>query len=147
MDVGCQSKTHHLRRRSNEYGCWCCIRCCCRLSLLCWVLDRLVSKMIHNSHNWRYSDSSLYDAVCTQCNCTDTSDLANYPCNNPPKPSRLVELAREARLKGSSELSLSNQELEFAKRLIRECADIANQNFNSGFAPVGDDILKHFDLK
>lgn len=60
---------------------------------------------------------------------------------------RLLELAKEAGLKGSSETALSPNELKFAMALIQECAGIADKNFNSGFAPVGDDIRKHFGVE
>lgn len=39
--------------------------------------------MTHPSHQTRYSDSSLYDEVCTLCGATDArgSDLLYQPCS------------------------------------------------------------------
>lgn len=36
---------------------------------------------------------------------------------------------------------------DFVKSLIHECAKIANDNFNSGFCPVGDYIKGAFEDK
>lgn len=83
---------------------------------------------LHESHNWRYSDSSLYDAVCTQCNCTDVSPHAEFMCNNPPAPTRILELAKFAGLKSPSELKLSPQEQKFAEVLIKECGNFTDKN-------------------
>lgn len=76
---------------------------------------------LHQSHNWRYSDSSQYDAVCTQCNYTDTSPQAKFPCGE-TRMDRLLELAKEAGLKAQSEIALSPAEKKFAEALINECA-------------------------
>lgn len=35
----------------------------------------------------------------------------------------------------------------FTKLIVEECAAIADSNYNSGFAPTGDDIRKHFGVK
>lgn len=87
---------------------------------------------LHDSHNWRYSDSSQYDAVCINCNYTDTSPQAEFPCNSVLKSSRLLDLARQAGLKAYSELKLSSQEQKFAELIIRECIDICiNENVSS----------------
>lgn len=37
-----------------------------------------------NGHFTRFSDSSLYDEVCTNCGATDTSGKLNQPCPNAP---------------------------------------------------------------
>ena len=80
--------------------------------------------MLHESHNWRYSDSSQYDAVCTQCNCTDNSQLAKYPCGSPPNSTKFLEFAKQAGLKGSSEVALSPQEQMFAELIVKECSNV-----------------------
>jgi hypothetical protein len=36
---------------------------------------------------------------------------------------------------------------KFAELLIRECARIADENFNNGFCPVGHFIQEHFGVK
>lgn len=36
--------------------------------------------MIHPSHTMRFSDSSLYDAVCAACGATDADGAASHPC-------------------------------------------------------------------
>jgi hypothetical protein len=36
---------------------------------------------------------------------------------------------------------------EFAKRIIQECAKVADDNFNKGFCPVGDYIKQHFGVE
>lgn len=38
-----------------------------------------------NGHVTRYSDSSLYDEVCTNCGATDASGKLDIPCPNAPK--------------------------------------------------------------
>lgn len=35
---------------------------------------------------------------------------------------------------------------KFAELIIAECVKVANDNFNSGFCPVGDFIKEHFDM-
>lgn len=95
---------------------------------------------MHKSHNWRYSDSSIYDAVCTFCNCTDTSPQAYHPCGSIPENIRLVELAREAGLKGRIETQLSGQEQKFAELLIRECGQYTD--------PVTRNLMfRHFGIE
>lgn len=37
--------------------------------------------------------------------------------------------------------------VQFAKMIIKECADVADDNFNKGFCPVGGFILDHFDFQ
>lgn len=81
---------------------------------------------LHESHNWRYSDSSLYDAVCTQCNCTDVSQHAEFACGNPPTPSKFLELAVQAGIKAPSELKLSPQEQKFAELIVKECGQFTD---------------------
>jgi hypothetical protein len=34
----------------------------------------------------------------------------------------------------------------FAELIVRECAEIANNNYNKGFCPVGGFIQDHFEL-
>lgn len=36
---------------------------------------------------------------------------------------------------------------KFALIIIRECANIADDNFNAGFCPVGNFILEHFGVE
>lgn len=36
---------------------------------------------------------------------------------------------------------------KFAKMIIRECAEVANDNYDSGFCPVGGFIEEHFGVK
>ena len=36
---------------------------------------------------------------------------------------------------------------KFAELLIKECAKVANDNFDKGFCPVGDFIKEHFGVK
>ena len=36
---------------------------------------------------------------------------------------------------------------KFALIIIRECANIADDNFNAGFCPVGNYILEHFGVE
>jgi len=35
---------------------------------------------------------------------------------------------------------------KFAELIVRECAEIANNNYNKGFCPVGGFIEDHFEL-
>ena len=35
---------------------------------------------------------------------------------------------------------------KFAELIIRECAKVADDNFNKGFCPVGDYIKQHFGV-
>lgn len=37
--------------------------------------------------------------------------------------------------------------VEFCKLIVEECARLADANYNSGFAPVGEDIRNHFGVK
>lgn len=37
----------------------------------------------HPTHNVRYSDSSLYDEICTRCGSTDAGKRMHLPCPNP----------------------------------------------------------------
>ena len=34
----------------------------------------------HNSHKWRYSDSSYYDFVCKECGCAEFTEKSKLPC-------------------------------------------------------------------
>ena len=36
---------------------------------------------------------------------------------------------------------------EFAELIIRECAKIADNNYDKGFCPVGGFVLEHFNIK
>lgn len=36
---------------------------------------------------------------------------------------------------------------KFAELLIKECAKVANDNFDKGFCPVGEFITEHFGVK
>lgn len=94
---------------------------------------------LHQTHNWRYSDSSLYDAVCTQCNYTDTSPQAKFPCGEQQMHDRILELAKQAGIKGSSETALSPFELKFAESLIKECSGFTDPNTRKL-------MLKHFGI-
>lgn len=45
----------------------------------------------HDSHKWRFSDSSYYDAICEKCNVPEGSQKASEPC--PPRtPSKRCEM-------------------------------------------------------
>lgn len=35
----------------------------------------------------------------------------------------------------------------FAELIVRECAKVANDNFNTGFCPVGEFITEHFGVE
>jgi hypothetical protein len=37
--------------------------------------------MTHPTHKTRYSDSSLYDEVCTLCGATDSGQMLKVPCH------------------------------------------------------------------
>jgi hypothetical protein len=37
-------------------------------------------------------------------------------------------------------------EEKFAELIVKECAKIADDNFNKGFCPVGDHIKQHFGV-
>lgn len=95
---------------------------------------------LHETHHWRYSDSSLYDAVCTQCNHTDTSPQAEFPCGNPPAPSKFLELAMQAGLKARSELKLSPQEQKFAELIVKYCGQFTDPNTRKF-------LCKEFDIE
>lgn len=110
---------------------------------------------LHPTHNWRYSDSSLYDAVCTQCNCTNIAPHAKFPCGNPPEPTRLLELAQQAGLKASSETALSPTEEKFAQLIIEECRYVMDCNkgsdqavdWNAALFETSKNINKHFGIE
>lgn len=105
---------------------------------------------LHESHNWRYSDSSLYDAVCTKCNYTDESPQAAFPCGEEQPSNAMLELAKLARLKGQSEIALSPHEKEFGKLIIKECIDILESiTFNNSdeMELAVDKIKEHFGLE
>ena len=36
---------------------------------------------------------------------------------------------------------------KFAELIVKECAKIADDNFNKGFCPVGDYIKQHFGVE
>ena len=36
---------------------------------------------------------------------------------------------------------------KFAELIIKECANIANNNFNTGFCPVGEFITNYFGIE
>ena len=37
-------------------------------------------------------------------------------------------------------------EKKFAELIVKECAKVADDNFNKGFCPVGDYIKQHFGV-
>jgi hypothetical protein len=39
----------------------------------------------HDSHKWRYSDSSYYDFVCEKCGIPEGTQKAGEPCPNEDK--------------------------------------------------------------
>lgn len=45
--------------------------------------DTIAEGEWHPSHNVRYSDSSLYDEICTRCQRTDGGKQQHIPCPNP----------------------------------------------------------------
>jgi hypothetical protein len=38
-------------------------------------------------------------------------------------------------------------EKKFAELIVKECAKVADDNFNKGFCPVGDYIKQHFGVE
>jgi hypothetical protein len=44
------------------------------------------------------------------------------------------------------EIAGSLWEKKFAELIIKECAKVADDNFNKGFCPVGDYIKQHFGV-
>ena len=42
---------------------------------------------------------------------------------------------------------LDDELMEFAKLIIRQCADIADDNYNKGAWPVGGYVLDHFGVE
>ena len=40
-----------------------------------------MNKNLDRGHDWRISDSSLYDLKCVNCGTTDTSVAADMPCS------------------------------------------------------------------
>jgi hypothetical protein len=63
---------------------------------------------------------------------------------------RIRELAEQATQKYDRlgyEIPFSQPDLEvFAKLLIKECAEVANDNYDRGFWPVGGFIKTHFGV-
>ena len=67
---------------------------------------------------------------------------------------RMLELYRQAQLPHTAIDPSNNMPYEtttfsaekFAELIIAECVKVANDNFNSGFCPVGDFIKEHFDM-
>ena len=62
---------------------------------------------------------------------------------------RLEELADQATEYCKTqprEMARSLWEEKFAELIIRECAKVADDNFNKGFCPVGDYIKQHFGV-
>ena len=45
------------------------------------------------------------------------------------------------------EIAGSLWEKKFSELIIKECAKVANDNFNKGFCPVGDYIKQHFGVE
>jgi hypothetical protein len=45
------------------------------------------------------------------------------------------------------EIAGSLWEKKFAELIIKECAKVADDNFNKGFCPVGDYIKQHFGVE
>jgi hypothetical protein len=62
---------------------------------------------------------------------------------------RLIELADQATEYCKTqprEIAGSLWEKKLAELIIKECAKIADDNFNKGFCPVGDYIKQHFGV-
>jgi hypothetical protein len=56
------------------------------------------------------------------------------------------------RIKELAKLWTGNESQEallekFAELIVKECAKIADDNFNKGFCPVGDYIKQHFGVE
>ena len=64
---------------------------------------------------------------------------------------RIKELALQSGavpLVGHSGLIISNLNVEkFAELIVKECAKVANDNFDKGFCPVGEFITNYFGIK
>ena len=105
--------------------------------------------VLHQSHNWRYSDSSRYDAVCINCNYTDESPQAHFPCGEELPPNHLLALAKQAGLKAQSETALSPQELKFARLLIEECLFVVGDETKGNWevrTEIWNDIKSRFGM-
>jgi hypothetical protein len=60
---------------------------------------------------------------------------------------RIKELALEAdKLWDGASPEDSEWCEKFAELIVKECAKIADDNFNKGFCPVGDYIKQHFGV-
>ena len=80
----------------------------------------------HESHKWRYSDSSYYDAVCEVCNVAEGTRAAGHPCGDLPDLPK-VEIVFPGYEKGSNpELDERLKKLEHSlaeeieKELLKE---------------------------
>ena len=58
---------------------------------------------------------------------------------------RIKELAEEAETKEIGYCFFDRE--KFAALIIKECAKIADDNFDKGFCPVGGFIKKHFGVE
>jgi hypothetical protein len=63
---------------------------------------------------------------------------------------RIKELAKQAEVYSSMWTGNESQEAlleKLAELIVKECAKIADDNFNKGFCPVGDYIKQHFGVE
>jgi hypothetical protein len=65
---------------------------------------------------------------------------------------RIKQLAEQAGYKHSDAVGMCEDYAyfdheKFAELIIKECAKIADDNFNKGFCPVGDYIKQHFGVE
>lgn len=69
-------------------------------------------------HATRYSDSSLYDTVCTACGATDAAgdDRLKFPCHGSELDGKIAAAARKVVLK-KEELRLAQKALD---ELVRQ---------------------------
>lgn len=63
---------------------------------------------------------------------------------------RIEQLANQATEYCKSqprEMAGSMWESKFAELIIKECAEVADKNFNKGFSPVGQLVKEHFGVR
>jgi hypothetical protein len=60
---------------------------------------------------------------------------------------RIRELAEQAGFPEWSQKTIGFELEKFAMLIIEKCGEIADDNFNKGFCPVGDYIKQHFGVE
>jgi hypothetical protein len=66
---------------------------------------------------------------------------------NKDRIEELAEQAAEYCKTQPREIAGAMWERKFAELIIRECAKVADANYDKGFRPVGLDILEHFGVE